>query len=79
MSVAPWQLEIWKRLVARAGQGGLPHVLLLSGPPGIGKRAFAERLASFLLCDDRSCTVRALPLVSAVRRSRAARPGRDAS
>jgi DNA polymerase-3 subunit delta' len=54
MSVAPWQLEIWKRLVARAGQGGLPHALLLAGPPGIGKRAFAERLASFLLCDDRS-------------------------
>jgi DNA polymerase-3 subunit delta' len=54
MSVAPWQLETWKRLVARAGQGALPHALLLAGPPRIGKRAFAERLASFLLCDDRS-------------------------
>jgi DNA polymerase-3 subunit delta' len=54
MNLAPWQLESWNRLVARAGQGGLAHALLLAGPPGVGKRVFAERLASFLLCDDRS-------------------------
>lgn len=31
---------------------GLPHALLLAGPPGIGKRAFAEALANRLLCEN---------------------------
>ncbi len=29
----------------------MPHALLLAGPAGLGKRAFAERLARALLCD----------------------------
>ena len=36
----------------RARQAALPHALLLAGPPGVGKRAFAERLGSFLLCEN---------------------------
>ena len=53
MNPAPWQVETWDRLVARARQGALPHALLLAGPPGVGKRALAERLAAFLLCENR--------------------------
>lgn len=53
MNLPPWQAETWERIVARAQRGALPHALLLAGPPGIGKRAFAEHLASFLLCDNR--------------------------
>ena len=32
-------------------QGKLPHALLFAGPEGIGKRAFANRLAQSLLCE----------------------------
>jgi DNA polymerase III subunit delta' len=54
MTVAPWQAEMWERTAARAEQGSLPHALLLVGPNGIGKRAFAERLAALLLCEQRA-------------------------
>lgn len=29
----------------------MPHALLLAGPPGVGKRAFAEALAARMLCE----------------------------
>lgn len=53
MKLAPWQAEAWAKLRARADNGGLPHALLLVGPDGIGKRAFAEHLAVYLLCQQR--------------------------
>ena len=53
MTLAPWQLEAWAKLTARAESGGLPHALLLVGPESIGKRAFAEHMAAFLLCQQR--------------------------
>jgi DNA polymerase-3 subunit delta' len=53
MSLPAWQQDTWQRLAARAGQGTLPHALLLAGPAGIGKRAFAEQLAALLLCEER--------------------------
>lgn len=34
-------------------QGSLPHAILLHGPVGTGKSAFAEYLAKSLLCEDR--------------------------
>ncbi len=33
------------------GPAHLPHAMLLTGPSGLGKRAFAESMAAFLLCE----------------------------
>lgn len=40
----------WQALL-RLGLVRLPHALLLTGAPGLGKRQFAEQLANLLLCE----------------------------
>ncbi|MFZ3192718.1 MAG: DNA polymerase III subunit delta' [Moraxellaceae bacterium] len=47
----PWQRPHWQRLRQRYPQ--LAHALLLSGSAGVGKRLFADRLAAWLLCEQR--------------------------
>jgi DNA polymerase-3 subunit delta' len=44
-----WNIPLWRQLWAPAS--GLPHALLLTGPEGIGKSAFALALAARLLCE----------------------------
>ncbi|MGL6040073.1 MAG: DNA polymerase III subunit delta' [Deefgea sp.] len=46
----PWLLDAWQDLLRERDR--LPHALLITGEPGIGKRVFAEYLAQFLLCED---------------------------
>lgn len=46
----PWQQAQWRTLMERLRAGRLAHGLLLYGPAGTGKEAFAERLAYALLC-----------------------------
>ena len=41
----------WAQLQRARQEDRLPHALLLAGPAGIGKLAFAEMLAASLLCD----------------------------
>lgn len=48
----PWQNELWRRLMQAHAQERLPHGLLLSGAPGLGKHEFAQALAERLLCRD---------------------------
>lgn len=48
-----WNKSLWQNVVERQRRGAMPHALLLSGPAGLGKRAFAARLAAFLLCEQR--------------------------
>ncbi len=47
----PWHLSMWQQCQQRLASGRLPHALLLAGPAGLGKRAFAHRLANALLCE----------------------------
>lgn len=50
----PWHQNNWTELMQRRER--LPHALLLQGPEGIGKLAFAEALAQALLCETPSAT-----------------------
>ena len=46
----PWQYNQWRQLLSQFQQQRLPHALLLTGPAGLGKLAFAQRFAELLLC-----------------------------
>jgi len=46
----PWQFSQWQQITGLHSRNTLPHALLLSGLPGIGKGRFAEALAHYLLC-----------------------------
>lgn len=50
----PWQKDLWLDVSALVLQGRLAHALLLAGPQGVGKRAFARALTAFTLCESRS-------------------------
>lgn len=45
----PWHEALWSSTTARLER--LPHALLLQGAVGLGKQAFARRLAATLLCE----------------------------
>lgn len=45
----PWQSVLWDAVVARLEAGGLPHALLIAGPPGWGQWEFALVLARRIL------------------------------
>lgn len=47
----PWQQRAWHRLRSAHAGGTLSHAYLLEGPAGLGKLAFARRLAAAILCE----------------------------
>lgn len=47
----PWQAEQWQTVCRARAAGRLHHALLLAGPPGVGKAAFIETFAGWLLCE----------------------------
>ena len=47
----PWQTAIWDSLITRHRSDSLPHAILLTGLPGLGKSRFARALAEALLCE----------------------------
>lgn len=48
-----WHQPIWQQLVERLDADRVPHGILLSGSPTVGKAAVAERFCQALLCQDR--------------------------
>lgn len=49
MNILPWQLQVWRQLLAEPEH--LPHAVLLAGPAGLGKLVFAHAMAARLLCE----------------------------
>ncbi|BAO44362.1 DNA polymerase III subunit delta' [Thiolapillus brandeum] len=47
----PWHDTLWQQLQRSRSQGRLAHALLLAGSQGLGKQAFARRLARSVLCE----------------------------
>ena len=48
-ALAPWQQRAYDQAVATLAEGRLGHALLVCGPPQLGQREVAERLAAHLL------------------------------
>lgn len=46
----PWHQAQWQQISAARAAGRLPHAILLTGPPGLGKAEFARRLSDALVC-----------------------------
>lgn len=46
----PWQVPIWQQLQPALLRGHMPHALMLTGAPGIGKQHLARLLSAALLC-----------------------------
>ncbi|MDD5175689.1 MAG: DNA polymerase III subunit delta' [Sterolibacterium sp.] len=49
MNIFKWQKILWGQLLANTKN--LPHALLMAGPEGVGKLAFAQAFAARLLCE----------------------------
>src|SRR3989338_1387098 len=56
--IYPWHQPLWQQLQEQIAQQRLPHALLLTGPAGVGKLAFAQALARYLLVDLQGATLR---------------------
>ena len=49
--IYPWHAEQWLRLSRARASNRLPHAILIAGPEGLGKAAFARRLSASLACN----------------------------
>ncbi len=52
MNIFEWQKHLWRELFADVNS--LPHAMLMAGPEGLGKLAFAQSMAARLLCEQRN-------------------------
>ncbi|WP_348760812.1 DNA polymerase III subunit delta' [uncultured Salinisphaera sp.] len=68
----PWHAETWAHMARALAGARVAHGLLICGPPGIGKRRFAERTVAALLCGARDANNDACGQCAACRQRRAA-------
>jgi DNA polymerase III subunit delta' len=54
VNLAPWLAEHWNSLSERLRRSRLPHAILISGAPGLGKRSLADALVAAALCESRT-------------------------
>jgi len=50
LPVYPWLQTTWEHLLGYIRQQRIPQALLISGPPGLGKRLLADAFARSLMC-----------------------------
>ena len=50
----PWHQPLIEQFTSMLAAGRLPHALLISGKPGLGKLELARQLAAMLLCGNRT-------------------------
>lgn len=50
-ALLPWHQQQWRNVSGAFVAGRLSHALLLAGVSGVGKRAFARRVAAAVLCE----------------------------
>ncbi len=48
----PWLEPVLERIGARRQDGRMPHAVLVTGRPGVGKSILASRLAALLICEE---------------------------
>ncbi len=48
----PWHDGQWRQIATARASARLPHAILLAGPAGLGKAAFARRLSNSLVCPE---------------------------
>ena len=50
----PWHQALFEQLTKLYEQDRLPHAMLFSGRPGLGKQQLANHFGSWLLCEHNS-------------------------
>ncbi|MES1940534.1 DNA polymerase III subunit delta' [Salinisphaera sp. T5B8] len=53
LDMPPWHTPAWAHMAHAIAADRVAHGLLVCGPPGIGKRVFADRIVAALLCRER--------------------------
>ena len=54
ITTPPWHAALWARMAHAIASDCVAHGLLVCGPPGVGKRVFADRIVAALLCRNRN-------------------------
>jgi len=71
LAVPPWHAPLFDHMSQAINDDRVSHGLLICGPPGVGKRVFADRVLRALLCRERASSGDACGTCSACRQVKA--------